>query len=319
MSDLRLLATAAERLRRDGEPYVVATVVGVRGSSYRRLGARMILARDRWIAGSVSGGCLEKDVLEKAWWRTREGPVLVTYDSSHDGEWSQRLGCEGVVDVLLERAGGNIDPLRVATAVIRTQIPAVVATVLEGDRVGARVAVHGEEIYADPMDGSLREWLVDACQRGAAVPGALVETIVPPIRVFALGAGHDVPPLVEIARALGWDAAATTTSGAKTAIDASHRPAAVVMAHNFARDREALAMLLDSRARYIGVLGPRERTARMLEDIGVAGDARVHAPVGLDLGADTPQEIALAIVSEIQAAFANGSGGNLRDRRGRIH
>src|SRR5688500_4994807 len=97
----RAVLDAALSLRLAGEPYLLATVVRVRGSAYRRPGARMLVARDRWVAGSVSGGCLEGDILQKGWWRTEGGPCVVSYDTSDEG--GTGLGCEGVIDVLLER------------------------------------------------------------------------------------------------------------------------------------------------------------------------------------------------------------------------
>ncbi|HEY5242821.1 MAG TPA: XdhC family protein, partial [Polyangiaceae bacterium] len=107
MHELKSIALAAERLRRKSEPFLTATVVRVKGSSYRRPGARMLVTRDRWVTGSVSGGCLEDDVLRRGWWRTRAGgPHLVTYDARSQEElgWGLGIGCDGVVDVLLEPA-----------------------------------------------------------------------------------------------------------------------------------------------------------------------------------------------------------------------
>ena len=102
--------------------------------------------------------------------------------------------------------------------------------------------------------------------------------------------------------------------------------AAVVMTHNYWDDREILKALLPSPIRYLGMLGPKHRTEHLLQDLLEAGNvytsdqlSRLYAPVGLDIGADTPEEIALAIVAEIQAVLANCSGGQLRDRKGPIH
>jgi len=126
----RTIVDAAARLRREHEPYLVATVVCVHGSAYRRPGARMLLTRFRWIAGSVSGGCLEGDISSKGWWRTGDGnPVLVTYDSrtpqdADDDEVRAAfgLGCDGIVEVMLERAGqARLDPLELAHRCVQAQ------------------------------------------------------------------------------------------------------------------------------------------------------------------------------------------------------
>src|SRR5437868_1971965 len=103
MNETRAILRAAATLSREGKPVIVATVVRVRGSSYRRPGARMVMSDERWLAGSVSGGCLEADVVRKADWRTQRGATVVTYDSTNDDHEGFALGCGGVVDVLLER------------------------------------------------------------------------------------------------------------------------------------------------------------------------------------------------------------------------
>ncbi|HEY1558569.1 MAG TPA: XdhC family protein [Kofleriaceae bacterium] len=369
----RTIVEAAARLRRQGEPYLVATVVCVTGSAYRRPGARMLLTRFRWIAGSVSGGCLEGDISTKGWWRTQNGsPVVVRYDSrvpEHADDDDVRaafgLGCDGVVEVMLERAGtgapsGRIDPLELANECTRTQRRAAVATVFRSELadvpVGARIAVHaGGEPYGDALPDAVRDALA-AELRGAVECGrsatrsirtaggtieACIEALLPPPRLFVLGTGHDAVPVVDAARALGWDVVVATPRprvsirqrfahaddvvvatpdeiGAR--IDECDRAMAIVMSHNYELDRAHLGALVASRARYIGVLGPRARTTRMSGELGLPdGDSRVHAPLGLELGAETPQEIALAAIAEIQAVLARSPGASLRDRIGPIH
>ena len=106
MKELRRIAEAWADLRSRGEPALLATVVETAGSTYRRPGARLLMSQDRWLAGGISGGCLEGEVLKKAWWRTRAGPVVLSYDSTNsddDVSWSFGLGCNGRVEVLQER------------------------------------------------------------------------------------------------------------------------------------------------------------------------------------------------------------------------
>lgn len=366
----RSIVDAAARLRREREPYLTATVVCVHGSAYRRPGARMLLTRFRWIAGSVSGGCLEGDISSKGWWRTQSGePVLVTYDSrlpqdadDDDVRAAFGLGCDGVVEVMLERAGtGRLDPLELAEKCLRAQRRGAVVTVFRsegaGIAVGARLALcDGEEPCGDALPDAVREaMLTDArtaiatgrsCNRSYATESgtieAFVEAIVPPPRLFVFGTGHDALPVVDLARALGWEIAVCSPHGRVSTrqrfvhgadevivgspdelaprLDEHDRAVAIVMGHHYDLDKHHLAMLLASRVQYIGVLGPRARTARMLSELGHdANDPRIHAPVGLELGAETPQEIALAIVAEIQAVLCQAPAGRLRDRVGPIH
>jgi xanthine dehydrogenase accessory factor len=371
MSIERSILDAAARLRRSREPHLVATVVRVHGSAYRRPGARMLLTQFRWITGSVSGGCLEGDIASKAWWRTRDGePVVVAYDSrmpegadDDDVRSAFGLGCDGVVEVMLERAAtpGRIDALEFAEQCLRKQRRGAIVTVIRseapGIKAGMRVAVmSGRDAIGDAFEPALRAGMI-ADARGAIASGdscnrtyrsdqgnvdVFVEAILPPPRVFVLGTGHDVVPVVSLAKLLGWDVSVCTGEARVSVrqrfthadeilvgtpeelasrIDECDRAVALVMAHHYETDRKHLGMLLGTHARYIGVLGPRSRTARMLADLGVGlgADPRIHAPVGLEIGAETPQEVALAIMSEAQSALTHAQGQSLRDRVGPIH
>ncbi|HXU63231.1 MAG TPA: NTP transferase domain-containing protein [Polyangia bacterium] len=353
MGELGDIVARARAAAQAGQAALLATLVSVRGSSYRRPGARLLIACDAVAAGAVSGGCLERDLVRRGWWRTQGGaPALVTYDSTDDDEgFGQRigLGCNGVVDILVERvpddwrqtALGFIDGCLAGEAVGR------LATVFRSREpalpVGAWVGVIGDQVC-----GPAAEELVAAARGGAGVVllrggevEALVEEIRPPPHLFVMGAGLDAVPLVALARSLGWrttvwdptarfetrsrfaeaDRRLTGPAAALRArVDAAVAPVAVVMAHDLERDAEALAMLLGSRARSVGVLGPRRRTERLLASLGSpAPPASLHAPAGLALGAETAAEIALSIAAEIQACLASETVEHLRDRRGAIH
>src|SRR5579859_3345579 len=96
-----------------GAPLVLATVIGNRGSTYRRAGARMLMGKEGWLAGTISGGCLEADLIQTAWERTKDGPALATYDSTttEDLMWGFGLGCAGIIEVLVERLGPDGGPI----------------------------------------------------------------------------------------------------------------------------------------------------------------------------------------------------------------
>lgn len=361
----RSIIDAAARLRRTQEPHLVATVVRVRGAAYRRPGARMLLTQFRWISGSVSGGSLEDDIASKGWARTRDGePVVVTYDSrspaglDDDVRAAFGLGCDGAVDVLLERAGvpGRLDPLEFAVRCLDKQRRGAIVTVIRseapGIRIGARVAVLDKhEAEGDHFDAALRAGMI-ADARAAIATGescnrtyrsdlgnvdVFVEAILPPPRVFIFGTGHDVVPLVSLVKSVGWDACICTDEARVSVrqrftsadeilvgdaielaarIDQCDRAVAIVMGHNYGVDKAHLGMLVGTHCRYIGVLGPRSRTQRMLAELGLGLniDPRIHAPVGLEIGAETPQEIALAITSEIQSVLTDTSGSKARER-----
>ncbi|HEY6463441.1 MAG TPA: XdhC/CoxI family protein, partial [Polyangiaceae bacterium] len=319
--------------------------------------------------GSVSGGCLEGDVVRKGWWRTEGGsPVVVTYDATanEDGGWGFGLGCDGVVDVMLERvdAPRRVDALRFLARCHEAQRRGTMATVFRSDTqaapVGARLAVDeaGHRDASEEVRDELRDRLEATCAdafsgtagastRRIACGGheveVLIEPVVPPPRFFVFGSGHDAASVVAIAGAVGWEVVVCEPHGrggtrerfptadavlveplpaVAARVDESDRALAVVMSHDYARDRDALAMLLASGASYVGVLGPRRRAARLLDELGMPGaldDPRLHAPVGLAIGAESPHEIALSIVAEAQSVLACGAGTSLRHRSGPIH
>lgn len=174
-----------------------------------------------------------------------------------------------------------------------------------------------------------------------------IETLTPPVPLLVFGAGHDALPVVELARDLGWqtevvDPQARPASRARFAqadrvtlaraetvgeqVRVTQRTLALVMSHNYSHDLAVLKFLLSSPARYIGVMGPRKRTERMLAELAEGGVrlqetdlSRLYAPAGLDIGANAPAEIALSIIAEMRAFMAGRRGGMLRERQGAIH
>jgi xanthine/CO dehydrogenase XdhC/CoxF family maturation factor len=352
MNELERIVHEAARLEAEGSAFLLATVVRVAGSSYRRPGARMLVARDRWLAGCVSGGCLEGDVMLRGAHRARAGAVVVTYDSTaQDGEpWGAGLGCNGVVDVLLEHveSGGRNQALAFARACFAAEHVGALATVIRSKHplapVGTRLAVGpGSELVGAVADPVVRQAManvvrgatgvIDLAELGITV---LVERITPSPQLFVLGSAHDAAPIVVLAKSIGMrvtvadrairDASrfaaadrVISTSGrwdrVASLIDAALEPYVVIMHHQHDADRDALEVSLASRARYIGALGPLRRTHELLAELGrrPASDPRLHAPIGLDVGAETPEQIALAVVAEIQAVQRRRSGGMLRD------
>ncbi len=329
MKELAEIVAAWDAVRAEGGEALLATVVGVSGSTYRRPGARMLLSREGRLAGSVSGGCLEGDILQKAWWRTEDGAAIVTYDSTDADEdvvWGFGLGCNGVVQVLLERVSpGRPGPLNVLTAVLRERVSQTITTVTASTDP------------AVPLGTAPTGWTPP---EGVTV---FQEAVQPPVPLVIFGAGQDALPLVRLAKEIGWHVTVVDTRGKRARPERfphadvvclgwpedlllDERTAAVVMTHNYPDDRRVLQSLLLSSAGYIGQLGPRVRTERLLAEIADDGlnvteemRSRLHAPIGLDLGADNPEEIALSIVAEIQAAQAGRAGGFLRERRAPLH
>jgi xanthine/CO dehydrogenase XdhC/CoxF family maturation factor len=357
MQEHARMMAAFSAVQAAGGVCVLVTVVGTRGSSYRSPGARMLILPDGSRIGAVSGGCLEGELCRRAHWWTSESPaVLKTFDTStqEDNE-GFGLGCGGGVDLLLERLDGDAGtthPLLAQQRVTESREAAAMAAVLEataasGLRVGERFALDGMQQY--PEMAALFERAVEtgysftAELREGALAGCRVffEWLTPPVQLVVCGAGTDAQPVVVQAAALGWSAVvldqradfarATRFPEAERVIVAKDatgldglrldgRTAAIVMSHSFAQDTFFLESLLAQPLGYLGVLGSRRRTldllARMGRDTMPPG---LHAPAGLDIGAETPEQIALSILSEVQASFAKRPGGALRERDGSIH
>lgn len=362
MTDMqRMLATSA-RLRDSGDTYAVATVVRIGGSTYRRPGARMLVGKGGDYIGMISGGCLEGEVALRATRILERGCAEVAFfDMTDENEISGfGTGCNGTVEVLVEPFPGRcrLDPLGIAGRCREDRKRCVVVHVIGGERalLGRRMVCWEDgqtEGDAEAVPVTRNEAL-RALERGShAIQRRrslelLFEVMLPPVRVLILGTGHDAAPVARAADALGWSVAVAgpkpVTSPARAFPGASEyvfvmhpdqllehvtvdgRTAAVVMNHNYGRDKALAAALLQSDAPYIGLLGPRDRARRIRLELKsrergltAAQEERLYGPVGLDIGAETPEEIAHAIVAEILAVMRERSGGMLRHRARSIH
>lgn len=323
---------------------MLATVLAVQGSSFRRPGARLwIGARDR--AGSVSAGCLEDDLAERAArLRTSGRSTLVSYDTATEDDvlWGTASGCGGRLDILLEPLTEEIvGHLAWMADESRRRRRCVLVTQWNGERAERhRVpeSIAATEAIADGLAGVAEETLRSGRNKVLTDESriTLIEAAIPNVALTIVGGGDDAAALARHAALQGWDVCvvdrgrrleqitgAVVTAEELEAIDLpfDERSAVVLMTHNFHRDAEILAHLKGRTLGYLGVLGPKRRTTELLCQIGLASAslAALHAPPGLDLGGETPDEIALSIVAEIQAVFAGRRGGMLRELNGPIH
>ena len=378
MTELQRLLNAYDEHRAAGRACALASVVDVAGSAYRRPGARMLVTDEGQLTGAISGGCLEGDARQRARRVIRQGrPTLVTYDSTDpddDLQFGAALGCQGVVQILLEPLDFQdlTNPMELlrcwAESVESAQAPAVVATVFSTAGpydevvVGQRLLLTSNNTVQgtlNPQAQLYAQLLTDARAALAAGQPATrhypagdgsvrvsLELLRPPVRLTVYGAGNDVQPLVRLAASLGWrvlvldgrpaqaqptrfpDADAVRVLPlAQVAQEPYDGSFALLMSHNYYYDLAVLRYLLPAAsARYIGLLGPRKKYERLLSDLTKdTPDAaeqlhgRIHSPIGLNLGAETPEEIALSIVAEIQAILTGRPAGFLRDSPHPIH
>jgi len=333
LSELGELLEVAESLAARGQPMALATVVATRGSTYRRAGARLLVPPEGEPIGNISGGCLEGDVARIGREVIAAGaPRLVEFDMTADDDavWGYGLGCNGAIELFVEPTTGALE----SVGALRSGQGACLVIPLSGPDLG----VHRLE-----TDGAAAAALRDGTPRVEEVDGERVyyEPLVPPLRLLVCGAGHDAIPLVRQASELGWHVvvvdvrkalltaerfpgAAEFTSPdpavAAEALAPDERTAVILMNHNYLRDIAYLRSFLQTPLDYLGVLGPRGRTEQMLAEIGAPeAIARLHAPAGLDIGADGPEEVAHAIIAEILAVTRRREGRPLRDRGGPIH
>jgi xanthine dehydrogenase accessory factor len=371
MRELDRIVDAYGRLSRAGRTGALVSVVRVSGSTYRRIGAHMLISEDGEVTGAISGGCLERDIRRHASWVMQSGePKSLVYDSTRDddGDDGFAVGCRGVVEVLVERLPPDDAYMSFLADCLRRGESGVVATVFSSRRTaGARTVSRllwrpgtvpfrlniDDEGLAVSLAAGARSIL--ASGKGATrlrndgTEGVAVcfEVVKPAPQLVIFGGGLDAIPLATFARALGTkvivvdprpghatrsrfaNADRLIVAEPQAAVDAlgiDQNSSAVVMHHNYRHDLAALRALLFQPIPYLGVLGPKHRTLQLLADLAASGSVvaktqmvRLYGPVGLDLGAETAEEVALAIVAEMKAVLAGRGGGPARERAGPLH
>lgn len=332
--ELKKIVAAYETAREQGLKAVLATVVALEGSSYRRPGVRMLLLSDSSMVGAVSGGCVEKEVFRQAESVFSSGiPKVMTYDGRY------RLGCEGILYILLEPFAPDTDFLDVFWKTIE-------------ERKIFRITSAFEKQYAENNDfGSLFHF--DAKTTGVRkgfekpVDGKEIfeQTMQPCFKLVIIGAEHDAVQLCSYAAMTGWEVTVVANpkeektiadfSGATDFIQAEgeslrlnvdDETAVILMTHSFVKDLQYLMALKDSNPAYFGLLGPARRREKLFDellerhpDVSERFLESIHGPAGLDIGAETPQEIAISVLSEILAVINQKSPILLKEKEGRIH
>jgi xanthine/CO dehydrogenase XdhC/CoxF family maturation factor len=367
MSEITDVLAAIESLSARGERMALATIVAVKGSTYRRPGARLLVPENGAPIGNISGGCLEGDVADMARLVMKEGRArLASWDLTADDDavWGLGLGCNGAIEVFIEPAEKAAQVAGALRMALDEEQPISVVTVLgsarpsvqEGARIVVRPGGQTEGTLGDAdtdaagISAALERLAVESSEIRELTEGvrAFVEVLEPPVRLLVCGAGHDAAPLVRAAAGLGWRVdvvderaaflnaerypgasgfvlvEAPEQAGTKAKVD--DRTFAVVMTHNFLKDKEYVRSLLGTQAAYIGMLGPAARTERLLKELDDEGTKaseadreRIHGPAGLDLGGEGPEEIAQSIIAEIVAVKRGRAGGFLKARPGPIH
>ncbi len=269
--------------------WALATLVQTEGSTYRKPGARLLVDSDGGTLGVLSGGCLEDQIARSGQKVIDDAsPVLLSFDTK------LLYGCDGQLKILVEplpAAGQNGNLITEIGRLLRNREVCRIRICFEGDAMGSDIL---------PFD------ILVAEQRGV-----FIDTVPLPVRLLLFGTGPEIEPITQLADNLGW---VVERCGHPSELAEDFRPdaqtAALVMTHNFGRDLLALDRIRPLQLGYIGLLGPRKRHAELLARLSeyrpLDFDAEVQtlfAPAGLDIGSETPEEIALSIVSEVAAVL----------------
>jgi xanthine dehydrogenase accessory factor len=319
---------------KNGTAKVLVTLVRAEGSSYRRSGAHLLIGVDGEYAGTISGGCLEAEVVRKAAWMVRDGAMVERYSTLFDdtAEIPFGLGCGGIVDLLLEPA--DTPECRALVDAMEASLggtEARVATWLPAGGTRLRRAVFSASGDVLFRSAELTSGDLDAVSHHTSAPvdsGIYVENLSAPLRLFVLGAGDDAKPMVTMASLLGWrvtvadgrsqlakperfpEAERVLATASLVDLGIGTADAVVLMTHSYEEDRALLTGLLGAAevAGYIGLLGASHRSSLLVSETAAKLGCsvaecceRVWAPVGLDLGGDGSEAIALAVVAEVQA------------------
>lgn len=338
----RFLIEAFGPWRQADATMVLATVIDTAGSTYSKPGRHILINADGQHAGLLSGGCLEGDLAERANSVLASGvPQTVTYDMRDDADdlWGIGLGCNGMMEVLLQRLDASNDwqPFTALAAAMAGATPSTAALVTACDSPAARTGdcylrTDGTDQWTSSSSTSIQ------LQEPDKLPARITTTsdtdgsysvlywrIRPWPRLLLLGAGPDAVPVAELARALGWqvtladhrphyieqvpqgaadDVRLIEAARLGEQLQLDRYSAVVVMSHHLETDRTYLLALADVTHDYVGILGPAARKQKLLTELQLADSdfgKRLHGPVGLTIGADSPETIALALLGEIQS------------------
>lgn len=294
------------------ENFVLAIVIGSKGSTYRKVGAMMLIEQDLNYWGLLSGGCLESDILEhckQIFVENRDKTIHYNMRDEADMLWGMGLGCDGEVTILLKFLPSSQKHFDFFSRLKQVSAGANCVMSLQPDQ-------HYKMTFS--FQGKTHQ------PQSSMISIALNA----PHHLLICGGSPDVPPVVAIANQVGWKTTVIDHRASYARQDkfplANHLihlkrsewksfplegfDSAVIMSHQFERDVQYLKKLLVSAVSYIGLLGPTKRRDKLLQDCDTQfseHEGRVFAPIGLDIGANSPETIALAIVSEIQAVSNN--------------
>ncbi|RZJ38503.1 MAG: XdhC/CoxI family protein [Chryseobacterium sp.] len=366
MKEINDIIKAYQKARTEGLKTALATVVKVEGSSYRKEGARMLVTENGQLTGAISGGCLEGDALRKAVLAIHQkSNKLITYDTSNpdDVEFGVQLGCNGIVHILFEYIDENAtqNPINMLEKTTENRGESIIATLFSLENRNVQTGTVGSVINQKTTlitsnflsESELADFASIVLEKKQNVLGKvsseeiLLQYIPPQTTLVIAGAGNDVKPLAETAFILGWktviadgrathaltkrfpnadDVLLASPEDLINKIEIDEATVFVLMTHNYNYDLALLKLIIHLPVKYIGILGPKTRLNRILEDLKNSGVTvgeneinKLYGPVGMDIGAETSEEIAISVAAEIKAVLSGKNGLSLRDKQEKIH
>jgi len=320
MKELLVILAQLERLLQLKTTFALATVVHVDGSAYRRPGARMLIDSEGNWWGGISGGCLEGDLLKKAQLAMLQQKIKrITYDTREDDPFQLGigLGCQGLIEIM-------IDPIREHIQ----QVYEVIKLQIDSGK--------GQFALSDWSNGNFSMSILDQAYPGWEESSQVFTEFLPPrTRIWIVGNQFDACSLIDLCVNLAWEVHWVGNT-AKMRKDICAKVQAiyewdlvegmlssdcvVLMTHDFDRDLQFINQYIGSKAfHYLGILGPTKRFERLNKQLITKVVSDISTPVGLDLGAEGPDEIAVAIVAEILAVQNKRTGQRLKYRKSTIH
>lgn len=315
LHELKRIVAEARLCQQRGEKCVLATVVDLDGSSYRKPGVRMLIAESGKMTGAISGGCVEQEICRRAQTVFADDEAkVVTYDGRY------RLGCEGVLFVLLEPFYVSDELLKAFSTAIKFREDIKLTSYFERtDEIrgsfGTKIEFENGNAFGESMTD---------CR-------AFLQTLAPCFRLLIVGSEHDALQLCLFASLLGWEVEILVTSSESKELrdfpgaqkvcasplsdfSIDSQTAVVLMTHNYSSDLKFLMSLQQRGAAYIGVLGSEKRHERLQSDMINFGTPNakefsnaIFSPTGLDIGAISPGEIAVSILAEITSVVRDKS------------
>ncbi|MDB3913596.1 XdhC family protein [Flavobacteriaceae bacterium] len=331
--ELKDIIRSAKIAQSKGIKTVLASVVSLDGSSYRRPGVRMSVQENGKMIGAVSGGCVEKEILRQAQhvFKTNSS-ILMEYDGRY------RLGCEGILYILIEPfhlSNTFFDAFEKQCSSRKSFLINSYFSKETSERAQGSTCFHfgDQELSVSKLKPEKKLNLFS-------------QTIKPGLKLVIIGCEHDAVQLCKYGSATGWEVEIVAPIDELKTIDdfpgaanyygihekefstisIDSQTAVVIMSHSYVRDLKYLSELLGKDVNYIGLLGPSKRREKLLNDLIEKNDLisedffdKIYGPAGINIGAETPQEIAISILGEILSVIRNQKPIYLKDKQIGIH